>query len=98
MSACRKLRFGIMCTGNTVNAFQADVIRRLLAIEGVNLSLLIIEADPPKPSNWQEKLKKLFTGRGQLWAIFLRLFHCSKIPSHLPADMSKEFAGVPHRW
>lgn len=48
------IRFGIMCRGRRLAAWQAETIRRLLAIEGVSLSLLITD---PRPSPGGGKVK-----------------------------------------
>ena len=45
--AASKLRFGVVCAGDQVEAASAAAIRALVASEGVELELVIAGARPP---------------------------------------------------
>ncbi len=47
-SPVRPIRFGIMCRGHEFAAWEASCIRNLMALEGVELALLIVD-DRPQP-------------------------------------------------
>jgi hypothetical protein len=91
----KALRFGVMCNGDQMEAAFAEAVRELLRVEGVTLALVIVDADPPARSTRAEKLRKLATFQGALWALYQRLFPMRALPCYRPSEMSDVFAGVP---
>jgi len=89
----KKLRFGLMCSGDRLESAFAACIDQLLEIEGVELALLIIDDDHPVPSRPRMKLKKAVLQR-TLWPIFRRL-RLQRLSCYAPRDMSAVFARVP---
>ena len=90
----KTLRFGVMCTGDQLESAFAASIDELLKIDGVELALLIVDADRPARSSLVTKLKRLASLKGNLWALFQRLFPLERLPCYRPRDMSAVFAGV----
>lgn len=84
-----------MCNGDLLEAAFADAIRELLRVDGVELALVIVDADPPARSTRAEKLRKLATFQVALWAAYQRAFPLRELPCYRPTDMSDVFAGVP---
>lgn len=91
----KTLRFGVMCSGERLESAFAASIDELLEIEGVELALLIVNAQPPPRSSMWTKLKRVASLNGTLWAIFQRLFPPERLSCYRPRDMSAVFAGVP---
>ena len=91
----KKLRFGVMCRGEQLESAFAASIDELLKIDGVELALLIVDENPPDRSRLRDRLRKMLSLKGNLWAIFQWLFPLRRLPSQRPRDMSAIFAGVP---
>jgi len=91
----KKLRFGVMCTGQRLESAFAASVDELLKIDGVELVLLIVDANPPARSSLRTKLEKIVSLNGSLWAIFQRVWGLQRLPCYRPRDMSAVFAGVP---
>jgi len=91
----RRLRFGVMCTGDQLEGAFAACIDELLAIDGVELALLIVDANPPARSALSTKLRRAVSLNGNLWAIFQRLRRLERLSCYRPRDMSAVFARVP---
>lgn len=93
------LRFGIMCYGTTLAAWEVECIKRLMALEQVSPALLIVDERPafilpPPPPPWK-RLWNLIRARNQLWVIYQRSFVSGRIPALEPVDASTLLAGVP---
>jgi hypothetical protein len=91
----KKLRFGIMCTGDRLPAAFAKCVEELLAVPGVELALLIVDDTEALRTSRGQKIKKVLTLDGTLWALAKRLSPLEKLPCYRPLDMSKIFTGVP---
>jgi hypothetical protein len=91
----KTLRFGVMCAGERLESAFAASIAQLLEIDGVELALLIVDATPPVRRSLPNKLRRMASLKGNLWAIFQRLFPVRRLPCYRPRDMSAVFAGVP---
>lgn len=91
----RKLRFGIMCFGDELPAAFAKCVDETLAIPGVELSLLIVDAGVPVRTPLWQKLKKLVSLNGGLWALAKTICPMRKLPCNRPTDMTDVFRGVP---
>lgn len=90
----RPLRFGILCDGPSIQAYQARAVERLLALPGVELALVVINADPPRPPP-RRGLKRFLRGKGMAFTLYHRAFLGARVESGRPVDMGPVFAGVP---
>jgi hypothetical protein len=91
----KKLRFGVMCTGDRLESAFAASIDELLKIDGVELALLVVDSSPRARGSRWDRLSKIFSLNGGLWAIFTRLLRPERSPCFRPRDMSAVFARVP---
>ena len=89
----KKLRFGVMCTGEQLESAFAASIDELLKIDGVELALLIVDASPRTRRPLRDRLRKIVTLNG-LWAVFTRLFPYQRLSCYRPRDMAAVFGGV----
>ena len=94
-ASCGKLRFAVMCSGDELPAAFAKCIEELFSVKGVELALLIVDADPPIRNTPWEKAKRIFSFKGVLWALRSRLFPQNRLACYRPVDMSRVFEGVP---
>ena len=93
-----RLRFGIMCNGATLAAWEAACVRRLLAVDGVEGGALIVEKAPPRVAvRWplRKKAKTLLTSEKKLWLLYERLFVEGRIPALEPVEMPPPLATLP---
>ena len=95
--AARPLRFGIMCRGTEFADWEALCITNLLAVEGVEPALLIVDDRPVQPPSRRERLRALFDPRTLVWRLYQRLVLNRRSQSTRPVDLSVELAGVPVR-
>ncbi len=84
MKGKRPLRFGVMCHGTTFPAWQARCLQHLLALDGAEAALLVIDDRPPAPR-----------GRGALWAMYARLVADARSEAMCPVDMARQLAHLP---
>lgn len=91
----RPIRFGIMCRGAELAAWEAKCVRTLLAVEGVELALLIVDDRPPERPAQRRRLAGMFNPKTLLWRIYQRAVLNRKSRSTRFEDLSVEFAGVP---
>jgi hypothetical protein len=91
----RKLRFGIMCSGDELPAAFAKCVDEIIAIPGVELSLLIVDATSPVRTPLRQKLKRLLSLKGGLWALVKTIGPMRNLPCNRPTDMASVFCGVP---
>ena len=89
------LRFGIMCFGDELPAAFAKCVDEILAVPGVELSLLIVDASAPVRTPLWRKLKRLVSLNGGLWALAKTICPMRKLPCNRPTDMTDGFRGVP---
>ena len=87
----RPLRFGVMSTGTTFPAWQAQAITALLALDNVHLALLIID-DQPTLQRTLAKLRRLRPNQ-LLFRLYRKCF--VKPRTARPVDMTEVFAMVP---
>jgi len=95
-SVPRRLRFGIMCSGTRFHAWEAHCIRELLAVEGVELALLVVDPEgdlePPRGSLWQ-RIRSPAAG----YKLFKRFSIIDKLESERPVELEELLRGVPRR-
>lgn len=91
----RPIRFGIMCRGTTFAAWEAACIRNLLAIDGVDAALLIIDDSAEPVRSLKERLPGFFNLKTLLWRLYQRAVLNRKSRSTQPVDLSEELDGVP---
>ena len=94
--APRRLRFGIMCSGTRFHAWEAHCIRELLAVEGVELALLVVDPEgdlePPRGNLWQR-----LTAPTAGYKLFKRFSIIDKLESERPVELEELLRGVPRR-
>jgi hypothetical protein len=93
MGESRTLRFGVMCSGTTLSAWQARCLRELLALDFVSAALLIVPERGPvrRLRSVRERMR-----RGNLlWTLYSRYLVDRRSQAMRPVDMSKELSGVP---
>src|SRR5437763_1884104 len=91
----RRLRYGIMCRGPQLEAWQALVVRELQSIPEVEPALLIVDADAgaagPRHRLWQR-----LRSPSLLWNLYHRAFIAGKIPAERRMDLPAELdRGLP---
>ena len=68
----RNLRFGLLCDGAELSAFQRDCVERILAVPGVELVASVVNESPAQPASKGQALLRLLKVRGTLWPLFQR--------------------------
>ena len=91
----RPLRFGIMCGGHSFAAWEALCIRNLMAVDGVEPALLIVDDRPQQRTGRKQRLLNLFDPKTILWRLYQRAVLNRRSHSTQPVDLSDELAGVP---
>jgi len=64
------LRFGVMCNGKTMPAWQAETVRFLLQVPGVELCLLIIDPRQVERRPFLQRLKGLLKRPDAIWSVY----------------------------
>lgn len=90
----KPLRFGIMCRGYQFAAWEAECIRSLMAAQGTEAALLIID-DQPHRSPRRRRLASLFNLKTLLWRIYQRAVLNRRSLSTSPVQLSAELANIP---
>lgn len=90
----RKIRFGIMCDGTRFQAWQAECLRKLIALDGVEPALLIIDAGASEEGGVRRYLGKLKEVRRLFWYAY-RAFGGVLSRALRTVDMADVLAGVP---
>jgi hypothetical protein len=93
----RTVRFGVICTGVNVPAWQARCIENLLVRPGVEMALLIIDGSGTKSAlaRASEHLRR----QDRLWTLYWQVFARRRSRSCRPVDMSALLGDVPIvRW
>lgn len=94
-SPVQPIRFGIMCRGRTFAAWEAACIRNLMALDGVEPALLLVDDRPPLQPSLGERLINLFNPKTLLWRLYQRAILNRRSLSTQPVDLSEELADVP---
>ena len=89
------IRFGIMCRGMRLAAWQAETIRRLLAIDGISLSLLITDPRPSPGGGKAERLGRIAHSDTALWDVFNNGYVARRSRSLARVDCGDLFDNVP---
>lgn len=84
MNGKRPIRFGVMCHGTTFPAWQARCLQHLLALDGVEAALLVIDDRPPVPR-----------GQGALRAMYTRFVAGARSEAMRPVNMARELSHLP---
>ena len=87
----RVVRVGVMCNGRRFPAWQAEALRALSEIPGVEISLLIVR-DAPQGSG--SKLSKLRDRRTLLWTLYNKGYVERRSRASRPVDMTTDLAQV----
>ena len=91
----RRLRYGIMCRGPKLEAWQALVVRELQSIPEVEPALLIVDADAgaagPRRGLWRRLRSPTV-----LWNLYQRAYITGRIPAERTVELPAELhAGPP---
>jgi hypothetical protein len=91
-----ELRFGLLAAGMTLEKWEADCIEQLVAIPGVKLAALILDARPPAlPNPWYRKWKALRHFNKLGWELYRKRFVDGNVPSRKPVDLSGRLGSLP---
>ena len=86
----KEIKFGIMCRGMTLCKWQADAIEKILRIEDIKLSLIVIE-NKEQIKKSKRILKKILNVKNFLW---IGYENTRKYKAAKPIDCSEIFTGV----
>jgi hypothetical protein len=92
------LRFGVMCSGTTFTAWEAECLDQLSALENASLALLIVDrraTTPPPRRRLADRVRSLLRSEHLLWLLYERVFVDGRIEALRPIDRSRELRGVP---
>lgn len=84
-----------MCRGPVFAAWEAECIRNLMAIEGVEPALLIVDDSPRPRLSFRERLPDLFNPKTLLWRVYQRAALNRRSQASEPVDLSNDIADVP---
>lgn len=87
----RPIRFGLLCRGTTFPEWQARCLRHLLALEGVEAALLILDERPTPAGQASAQPPQL---RHLLWWLYASL-QLRRAAATRPADLATLLAAVP---
>jgi hypothetical protein len=90
----RDIRFGIMCNGMRFQAWQAECLRKLMALDGVEPALIIIDAGAARHGGIRRYLRKLKSLRRLLWFVYRALGGLVS-RAMKTVDMAPDLRGVP---
>jgi hypothetical protein len=95
MTTPEPLRFGVMCRGTTFPTWQARVLESLLALDGVEAALLIVEDTAQGGAlPWHQRFLGRLRRRSILWAAYSRYVERRSVAQR-PIDLSDAMASVP---
>jgi hypothetical protein len=93
----RILYYGIMCEGLEFHAWEAECLRRLMELEGIEARLLIVDARAGLTNtfitHWKKLLKMVISKKGW-WDIFYRLMVVPKTDAMKPVDLSEKLGHI----
>lgn len=91
------LRFGVICRGTTLPAAQARCVQKLLAKDGVELALLIVDDGPGDRKGHGASIRawRRLRSRHLFWALYWRFVVRRRSLALRPLDMSAALAAVP---
>ncbi|MBI2705686.1 MAG: hypothetical protein HYX32_10420 [Actinobacteria bacterium] len=89
------LRFGVMCKGLTFRRWQADVVRQLVAIDGVEPALLIIDARPPADRSAGARARRLTSSSTALWDTYNNGWIARRSRALRPVRMDGDLGALP---
>lgn len=90
----RTIRFGIMCNGKRFQAWQAECLRRLIALDGVEPVLLIIDDEASQYRRLRAYARKLTDHSRLLWHLYSAFGRVGSRAMRL-TDLSGELSDVP---
>jgi hypothetical protein len=91
-----RLRFALLAGGTRFQQWEADCLEQMLAVPGVELALLVLDARPPaSPNPWYRKWKALRHLNTLLWEFYRRRYIEAALPSRRYVDLSGRLASTP---
>ena len=88
------LRFGVMCSGSTFPAWQAQALYDLIALKDVELALLILQEGEGKERAVMTKIGRRLRRRDVTWATYSRLAGRRSVATK-PVDLSHVLGSTP---
>lgn len=64
------LRIGVLVDGPSFRAWQADTVRAMLAVPGVEPVAMIVDARPRAARSTAGRIRRLVTGRHRIWDLY----------------------------
>lgn len=90
------IRVGILCEGSGFAAWQADCIRKVQQLEGPEISLLVVNREPPAPRpSFGARLRRNLASGRLLWRAYERLVLNPKAASLQSVNLDEELQDVP---
>ena len=90
-----RLRFGLLLSGTTLRSWQADVVRSLLEVAGVELALLVIDSRPAPERDARHRVTRLLGSRTRLWDAYSNGWVGRRSRALCPIDMSDVLGNLP---
>lgn len=87
------LRFGLMCAGTTLSQWEAECVRELLRLPGVEPVLLIIE--DRDPGDRKSLCERPLTVNQLFWRLYYRISVGRRSRASEPVDLSGELGRLP---
>src|SRR6478735_5756773 len=88
------LRFGVMCSGLTFPAWQAQALRDLIALDGVEPALLILQDGAAEERSVLTKIGRRLRRKDVMWATYSRLAGRRSVATK-PVDLSHILRSTP---
>ncbi len=93
-SSDKGLRFGVMCSGSTFPAWQAQALYDLIALKDVEPALLILQEGEGKERAVMTKIGRRLRRRDVTWATYSRLAGRGSVATK-PVDLSHVLGSTP---
>lgn len=88
------LRFGLMCRGSDLPAWQVRCVELLLANPRLELALLIVDARQDRPAGKRAQIQRRARGEVKLWNVYHKLHVRRRSRALRLCDMTRLFADV----
>lgn len=91
----KTIRFGLLCGGSDLPAAGARCLEKLLAKDGVELALVILDDRPKTAKSRWVRARERVRRRDVLWSAYWRFFVSRRSLSLRPVDMSAALSDTP---
>ncbi len=91
-----RLRLALLASGTSFQQWEVACLEQVLAVPGVEMALLIVDARPPaKPNPWYRKWKALRHAGTLAWELYRKRYVEAALPSRRYVDLSVRLAVIP---